>query len=170
MSHAYLVTPFPRTEIEIFEAEDVPTAVLRRDNFPMNQMRTLFDQGVAAMFPALAQRSIQPIGPAFSLHYRVPTDTTDLEVGFPLSAPMTEEIDAGKDFVVEPSVLPGGRIASISHVGPYAGLGPAWGAFMNRLAADGHQIGLPFWEVYFTEPSPDIDPATIRTDLYARLA
>lgn len=36
---------------------------------------------------------------------------------------------------------------------------------MQQVAADGRQPALPFWEVYVTEPSPEMDPATLRTDL-----
>ena len=28
---------------------------------------------------------------------------------------------------------------------------------------------MPFWEVYTTEPTPDMDPATLRTDLFTVL-
>jgi effector-binding domain-containing protein len=41
---------------------------------------------------------------------------------------------------------------------------------MEALAAGGTPPGTPFWEVYVTEPSPDMNPATLRTDLFTVLA
>ena len=31
-------------------------------------------------------------------------------------------------------------------------------------------FGMPFWEVYLTEPSPDMDPANLRTELNQPIA
>lgn len=169
MTTPYFLKEEPRSGIEIFDAEAIPTAVIKRDDFPMNEMRALFDEGLSALFPAITQRGITPAGPVFSLHHRIPTTTTDLEVGLPVDGSFAGDIDAGRGFVIKPSVMPAGKVAGISHVGPYVGLPKAWGAFMEQLGAKGHKIGVPFWEVYFTEPRPDIDPATIRTDLYLLL-
>ena len=41
---------------------------------------------------------------------------------------------------------------------------------MGQVAAAGETPELPFWEVYVTEPSPEMDPADLRTDLFTRLA
>ena len=169
MNTPYFLREDARASIEIFDAEEVPTAVIKRNDFPMQDMRMLFDEGLSALFPAISKRSVKPAGPVFSLHHRMPTKTTDLEVGLPIDAPFSGQIDAGEDFIIEPSVMPAGKVAAISHVGPYAGLPGAWGSFMQKLAADGHRIGVPFWEVYLTEPGPDVDPETLRTDLYVLL-
>ena len=37
---------------------------------------------------------------------------------------------------------------------------------MGAIGGMGRAPGSPFWEVYVTEPSPDMDPATLRTDLF----
>ena len=36
---------------------------------------------------------------------------------------------------------------------------------MGGIVAADKAPAFPFWEVYVTEPSPDMDPATLRTDL-----
>ena len=67
------------------------------------------------------------------------------------------------------SELPAGTIARTTYVGGYDGLGAAWGAFLGEIGASGRAPDVPFWEVYVTEPSPDADPATMRTDLFTRV-
>ena len=64
------------------------------------------------------------------------------------------------------SKLPAANVAVTSYVGPYDGMGQAWGDFMGQISAMGFAPGNPFWETYVTEPTPDTDPATLRTDLY----
>lgn len=147
----------------------VPTAVVRNTDYPMHEMPALMDGTFAHLPVALAEAGITPIGPALSLHTRMPTDTADLEVGFPVDAPLTEPITLPNGFVVVASELPAGRAIGTSYVGGYEGLGDAWGGFMQAVAESGETAALPFWEMYVTEPSPEADPATMRTDLFTAL-
>jgi effector-binding domain-containing protein len=84
--------------------------------------------------------------------------------------PLTDAMTSNDGLTLSPSRLPAGRIAIISHLGSYDGLGDAWGRFMQAVADSGNQPALPFWEIYVTEPSPEADPATMRTDLVTLLA
>ena len=61
--------------------------------------------------------------------------------------------------------MPATQVATVSHLGGYDGLPRAWGDLMQRVADDGNQPALPFWEVYVSEPGTDVDPSTLRTDL-----
>ena len=90
------------------------------------------------------------------------TSATDRDEA--VAAPLDGQLEAG-GITFLPSSMPATQVATVSHLGGYDGLGDAWGRLMQQVAADGHQPALPFWEVYVTEPSPDLDPATLRTDL-----
>lgn len=127
-------------------------------------MPAIFDETFAALVPALAEAGVQIAGPAISLHHRMPGATMTFEAGFPVAAPLDGQLEAG-GITFLPSSMPATQVATVSHLGGYDGLGDAWGRLMQQVAADGHQPALPFWEVYVTEPSPDLDPATLRTDL-----
>ena len=48
--------------------------------------------------------------------------------------------------------------------------GQAWAVFTKAAVDAGHHPGLPFFEVYVTEPNPDMDPADLRTDLFITLS
>lgn len=148
----------------------VHTAVVSRTDFPMHEMPSLMDGTFSHLVPALEEVGIAPIGPAFSLHRRMPVDTADLEVGFPVDGHLTQTLALPSGFEVRASVLPAGRVAAASHVGGYDGLAEAWGAFTAQLGEAGEQMAFPFWEFYVTAPTPDIDPATLRTDLFTLLA
>ncbi|WP_432557627.1 GyrI-like domain-containing protein [Granulicoccus sp. GXG6511] len=167
-AHPYfLAGPWP--EVTYLDAEEFPTVVNVAHDHPMAEMAPLFDETFGALFPALGTQGLRPIGPPFSLHHRMPTETVDFEVGIPVDRPLGEAQATTSGVTLTPSVLPAGRIAVVSHLGSYDGLGEAWGRFMNEIATAGHQPDFPFWEVYVTEPTPDVDPATLRTDLVVRL-
>lgn len=156
------------TEPTYTQAAAIPTVVVKRTDFPLAEMGALFDSTFGAMFPALAERGITPTGAAFSLHHRMPSDTTDLEVGLPVSAPLGERVTVG-GVTLEDSELPAGSVAHVTYVGGYEGIGDAWGQFMGAIVASGRAPVFPFWEVYTTQPTPDLDPATLHTDLYSRV-
>ena len=49
--------------------------------------------------------------------------------------------------------------------GPYDTLGQSWGRLAAAATAQGFVPG-PFCEVYVSDPTPETDPATLRTDLF----
>jgi len=158
-------TPAATTDVEYLEVSAVPTIVVRRTDYPLAEMGALMDSTFSALFPVLGERGITPVGAPFSLHTRIPSDTADLEVGIPVSAPLGEPVTVGDVELID-SELPAGPVAHITHVGSYDGLGEAWGTFMGTIAGSGRAPAFPFWEVYTTEPSPTADPATMHTDLW----
>lgn len=146
--------------------EAAPTVVARAEDHPFDELPTFFDQTYRTLFPALGQAGIAPAGPAHALYTKPPGETVDLEVGIVVDR--RPDADLGSGLIA--SEIPGGRIAATTHLGSFDGLGAAWQGFMAKVSGDGHTPALPFWEVYVTEPSPDMDPATLRTDLYTLLA
>ncbi|QDQ96947.1 GyrI-like domain-containing protein [Tomitella fengzijianii] len=156
--------------VVIFDGPDVPLAVVEVRDYPMARMPELMDAVFSELFPALASAGTAPAGPALAMHTRVPTDTVDMAVGVPVTAPLTESLDLGDGHTVVASSIPAGRVAATSHLGSYDGLGDAWGRFMGDVASAGHTPTTRFFEVYVTEPTPDADPATMRTDLAVFLA
>lgn len=160
----------PWSQVTVLEADEFPTVVHLSTDHPMGDLASLFDPTFGALFPALGAQGLQPVGPAFALYHRVPTDTLDVELGIPVDRPMGAEGLMHADVPLTPSVLPAGRIAVVSYLGPYDDLDEAWGLFLDALTDAGHHPTLPFWEFYVTEPTPDTDPASLRTDLVTRLS
>ena len=97
-------------------------------------------------------------GPPFS-RYRRAGDRFEVEAGFPIDAPIDGE---GR---VEASSLPGGLAATTWHRGPYEGLGAAYDALDAWLAERGATPTGPPWEIYYSDPARQPDPATWRTEV-----
>lgn len=154
----------PHKGVTYLTADQVPTIVRVARDVEPDAMAAIFDETFTALAPALAEHGVSPAGPAFSLHHRMPGATMTFEVGFPLTAPLDGEIEAD-GITFYPSSMPAGPIATTSHIGGFDELPQAWQNLMQRVADDGHQPALPFWEVYVSEPGPDVDPSTLRTDL-----
>lgn len=155
----------PFDGVVVFDHPETPTLVARQTGLPMTQIAPFYDSTFSAIFPVLSAAGIAPTGAAFGLYTRTPSETVDIEAGIPVGrAP--QDLPEG----LAASSLPAGQVVATSYLGPYDGLGDAWGAFMDEVSAAGHTPALPFWEVYVTEPGPDVDPATLRTDLFTRLA
>lgn len=163
----------PVDGVRLLRAPAVPTVVVRADTVPMATIAGLFDAVFGSAFPAAFAQGLTPAGPAFALYTRL-TDgadpVADVEIGFPLDAPLIEQLGDEPVEVdglrVAASVLPAGDVAVTSHLGGFDGLGRAWGDFLAEIGAMGWAPGVPFWETYVSEPSPDMDPADLRTDLY----
>lgn len=159
----------PLRDCRITQVPAVPTAVVRRVDFPMCDMPVLMDGVFSHLAQALIEAGHPPIGPAFSLHRRFPVKTADLEVGFPVAAPLEAPLRLPSGYEVLASELPAGRAALTSHIGPYGGLAEAWGAFTEAVGEAGEQMTFPFWELYVTAPEPGADPSALRTDLVTLL-
>lgn len=117
----------PYTEVTFLEAPEAPTVVSAFADFPMADMASAFDSTFSALFPVLSAHGVQPVGPAFSLQTRMPSETVDMEIGFPVDLALAEAVPTEAGLTLQPSRLPAGRVAIVSHLGSYDGLGGGLG-------------------------------------------
>ena len=146
-------------EPELLTAEPVTTAVVR-GVVPVTGLRDFFDTSFRNLARTTAEQGVALLGPAFAL-YRGPFgETVDLEVGFPVDRPVRSEgsVVAGR--------LPGGPVVRATHSGSFDGLGDAWARLGDWVRAQGHSPSAERWESYVTQPSPDMDPRELRTELF----
>jgi len=153
------ITPEPVTEPTLVSLDAVPTAVVRHHGVTMDALAPLFDQG----YPAIAASGAALAGPAFALYLGDPATAFDFELGFPVAEPLPAPVPGA--VTVEPSELPGGPAMTLSHVGSYDSLPQGWGRLWEAASAQGFTPTC-FFEVYVSEPTPQTDPATLRTDLF----
>ncbi|WP_181057687.1 MULTISPECIES: GyrI-like domain-containing protein [unclassified Pseudoclavibacter] len=158
----------PRQGVERFELSAVPLAVARYDNVSMRELRTLFDTTFQAMAAAIGADKVHPSGPALAVYHGDPSQTFDVEIGFPVVEPIREKTLVG-DVTIQNSTLPAGAAAGASHLGSFDGLGESWGRLIQDLRDSGDEPGSTV-EIYVTEPSPDMNPDDLRTDLIVSLA
>jgi effector-binding domain-containing protein len=141
---------------EVVTVVKQPTAVIRA-KVPMEELPAFFDRAFQRLPQVLADQQAEVVGAAFALHHAVPTEVADLEVGFATRSPIEADGD------VEPSRLPGGRMARMVHRGAFDGLGESWGRLQAWIGEQDLTPGEALWEVYLTEPRPDMDPDELRT-------
>lgn len=143
---------------EIVTVDPVPTAVVK-GAVAMADLTSFFDTAFQRLAGVLADQGRQPTTPAFGLYHGVPGETVDIEVGFGTD----DRVETDGDVVA--SELPGGRVARMVHAGSFDTLGDSWRALGAWMEEQGLAPGETLWEVYVTEPDPDMDPADLRTEL-----
>ena len=148
---------------ELVDLDGTITAVIR-GVVPMSELANFFDHSFSTLAAVTAGQGVAITGPAYALYHGGPGATADLEVGFPTERAV-EPADG-----VEPGSLPAGRAARVVHAGSYEELTTSWERLRGWMAEQGHEPGADFWEIYVTEPSPDMDPADLRTELVWPLA
>ncbi|SCK19173.1 GyrI-like domain-containing protein [Streptomyces sp. WMMB 322] len=134
------------------------TAVVR-GVVPLAGLRDFFDASFRALGETLARQQVTVTGPAFGFYREPPKESADLEVGFATDRPVRPEggVVAGS--------LPAARVARLVHHGSFDDLGASWERLHSWTHGQGLKPGPGMWEVYLTEPSPDMDPRDLRTEL-----
>ena len=145
-------------EPEVVSLDPASTATIR-DVVATDELPAFFDRAFSTLSEVISAQGVAITGPAFSLYHDHPSATADVEVGFPTD----REIEPSGG--AEAGSLPGGRVARVVHEGGYGELAAAWDRLGTWMSEHGLSFRMPFWEVYLTEPSPDMDPADLRTEL-----
>ena len=145
-------------EIKAAQLTEQPTAVVR-ETVPLNALRGFFDRAFGAIRGVAEEQHAQLAGPPFALYHGRPTDVVDVEVGFPLAAP----VSGGADSTVSPGVLPSGLAYEALHIGPYESLQQTYTAILARMRTDGVSPAEAMWEYYLTDPGAEPDPAKWQT-------
>jgi hypothetical protein len=135
------------------------TCAVVRGYVPVAELVGFFDRSFRTLGEALAGQAVEIVGPAFARYDGPPADIAALEVGFPTSVAIEPagEVVAGS--------LPGGPVARTVHRGSFDELGASWARLRSWMEQHDLVPGPVLWEVYLTEPSPDMDPADLRTEL-----
>ncbi|WP_169823312.1 GyrI-like domain-containing protein [Aldersonia kunmingensis] len=158
----------PHDEVQYTEFDDVPIASIRFNGVTIDKLVELFDPAFGALGAAIGAGAFVPTGPALAVYRGDPMSSFDLEVAFPVAEALAGETEAAGQ-TIRPSVISGGQCAVRSHVGSFDGLGDAWGTIVTAVQSSGKSLGEQWLEVYVTQPTPDTDPATLRTELIALL-
>ncbi|GEL16199.1 GyrI-like domain-containing protein [Pseudonocardia asaccharolytica] len=146
------------SEPELVSVHPATTAVIR-GVVAMADLRNFFDRSFRMLAETISTQGVDIVSPAFGLYRGHPGDTVDLEVGF-----VTDPAIRPEDEVIAGS-LPGGHVARAVHVGGFDGLGSSWERLRTWIQERGLAPGTARWEFYVTEPSPEMDPCDLRTEL-----
>ncbi|HZV63498.1 MAG TPA: GyrI-like domain-containing protein [Telluria sp.] len=131
---------------------------------PASEIRKVMGPAVNELMAVLAAQGIEPFGPRFSHHLKMPGAVFDLEIGVPVA---TAVAPAG---TVTGGELPAAAVARTVYHGGMEGLGAAWGELGAWVAANGRQTRSYLWEYYVVGPDNNPDPAAWKTELNWPLA
>ncbi|MEZ5141618.1 MAG: GyrI-like domain-containing protein [Acidimicrobiales bacterium] len=145
-------------DIELIEIAEQPTAVVRTES-AIADLPALFGRVFAELMAAVAASGASVAGPPFAYYLRPPTDTVDVEIGFPVSGPVTPSGE------IVASRLPGGRVVRAVHVGPYDRMEQSYEQIVAWMADHGLTPATAMWEAYLSDPATEPDPSTWRTEI-----
>jgi effector-binding domain-containing protein len=117
------------------------------------------------VFEAAGTMGLTPDGPPYTRYLSEPAGDLDYEAGVALLEPAP-----GAHGRAVPSELPGGTVAVAWHVGPYETLGETYGALVQWIGEQGRAVSGAMWEVYWTDPESEPDPARWRTEVIVPIA
>jgi effector-binding domain-containing protein len=145
-------------EIEVRELSPQPMVGIRRTCAVKDIQKTL-GEVLQGTFGYVMGKGAQPVGPPFTIYHRIDGETVELEGGCPTATALPGEGD------VVAGELPGGEVAFTWHVGPYDTIENAHNDLLAWLAANDKAQAGPMWEVYWTDPGQEPDPARWKTEL-----
>jgi effector-binding domain-containing protein len=146
-------------DIELTQHREQDTAVVH-DRVPTGEIKQLFDRALPAVTAALGAQGAHPVGPPFAWDFGMPTDTFEVEVGFPVAGPIAA---AGG---VAAGTLPEGPVVRAVHVGSYDTLPQTYDEMFAWMKTEGLEPADAMWEVYLSDPSRQPDPETWRTEVW----
>lgn len=143
------------------QVEDLPPqfALTVRKRASMGTISEALGQAFAAIMECAATGGAQYAGPPFALY---PAEVT-AEFEVVVCTPVVPGATAAGDVAAEE--IAGGTVASTTHVGPYSGLGSAYGALQAWMVANDKKPSGPCREVYLNEPGSVPDGELI-TEVY----
>ncbi|MEU1982853.1 GyrI-like domain-containing protein [Nocardia sp. NPDC019395] len=122
-------------------------------------IRDFFDASFSRLATVIAAQAITITGPALARYGTITEHTMDITVGFPVNRPIRPEGEVIADR------LPAGQIARLVHHGSFDGLSRSWDLLHSWITERDLTPGTARWEVYITEPNPQMDPGDLRTEL-----
>lgn len=128
-----------------------------RTHAAVQDLPALFGKAYGAIMQYLAELGEQPVGMPFAAYYDMNMQNMDVEIGFPVGRPL-----AGKG-EIQASEFPGGKLASVMHIGPYDQMGPAYDALTQWAKAQGYEATGVAYELFYSEP--ETPPMEIRTEI-----
>ena len=122
----------------LIRTTDQPTAVVR-ERVPMANLREFFGRAFGAVMAAAQAQNTSPTGPPFAMYHGMPTDTVEVEAGFPVSPDFSA---AGE---VISGLLPASDAIEAVHKGPYDTLERTYALILERMSAEGMTPSETMW-------------------------
>ena len=118
-------------------------------------MGSMYDK----IYGYLETNTINPVGPPIALYFSEPGPEWEIAVAVPVP-----DGTMGQG-AIESTTLPGGKMVSTMHIGPYEKLNESWSALSDWMKNGKYNPAGPGREVYLLGPPQESDPVKFRTEL-----
>ncbi len=145
--------------IKLIEMEP-QNALAIREVVPVAQIPTKMGQFFSELMAHFQKSGIRMLGPPFALYHDFAPDKIDMEVGFPVATPQPG------DQRVKPLVLPGGKVVTAVHIGPYDKIEKTYDEMRGWMSRNGLRPKKMMWERYLSDPQTVKNPEEYVTELY----
>ena len=146
--------------VQLQTLDSIPLAVIRRQ-VTASALSRVVPECCGLVWNAMRAQQV-PAGRHVAIYW---DGTIRLEVGVEVHRPFAERGDVVR------SATPAGTVASVTHWGPYGGLGTAHAAIREWCKAHNHRLAGPNWEIYgHWQREWDANPSQIRTDVFYQCA
>jgi effector-binding domain-containing protein len=135
-------------------------ALAIREVVPNAQIGPKMGQILGELMAYFGKSKVIMTGPPFALYHSFDSEKTDMEVGFPVAEPQKGE---GR---VKPCTLPGGRVVTATHVGPYEKVVDTYTEMQKWITAKGLKPKNVMWERYLNGPDTVKDQSEYNTEVF----
>lgn len=136
------------------------TALAIREVVPNDQIGQKMGQIFGELMAYFGKSKVMMTGPPFALYHEFDKEKMDMEVGFPVNGPQRGE---GR---IKPCTLPGGKVVTATHVGPYERIVDTYMEMQKWIEANGHKPKKVMWERYLNGPDTVKDPSEYITEVF----
>jgi effector-binding domain-containing protein len=145
-----------------FKVEELPVqpALAIRETAALAEIPAKMGECFAALGRHFGERRIPFAGHPFAYYHSWSDTATVMDVGFPVPPGTAGE---GR---IQAVTLPGGRIVTGTHVGPYDKIVETYNAMDMWMKSNGLTPAGHMWETYLTDPQAEPDPAKWVTRLF----
>jgi effector-binding domain-containing protein len=144
--------------MEIRSTSERATMAIRTTT-ALEQLPELMGACYAEIMQVLGSLGVQPAGPPFAVYYNMDMSNLDVEIGFPVAAPVEGR---GR---VKPGKIPGGKAVVAVHTGPYAELGETYDLLLAFVEKQGLTTESFSYEYYLNDPETT-PPEALQTEIY----
>lgn len=128
------------------ESMEMQPTVSIRTRTPVAGLQQVLGSGYGSIMQQLSAQGIFPSGAPFVVYYNMDMEDLDVELGFPVGAPVTVREP------VQSSSLPASRIAVCVYKGPYTEMGSAYEALNAFISAQNLVPQSMVYEFYLNDP------------------
>ncbi len=142
------------------EIKDQPVqlAVSIRTHTAVENLKDVLGKAFYQIVNYMNECGEQPVGAPYVGYFNMDMQNLDIEIGFPCARRLPAKGE------LQPSELPGGKVATVLHVGPYEKAEAAYNALTEYVQQQGYEPSGAAYEFYLN--GPETPPQDLQTIIF----